>query len=365
MGGITGLFGYLGAREQGRAAKDAAKIQAGAADRASEVARELYDQTRSDLGPYRAEGEYALRDLARLAQEYSGGPALSADPSLPQTYTPEPFTTDPYAPDPLTTQPFQPDQLTGQPYSPAGFTGQVDLFRDPSYQFRVNEGLRAIEHRAASRGQLQSGNTLKDLTRFGQEAASQEYGNAFQRGLVTSQQQAQLGQQGYGNQLAANQRQAELGQQGFGNQLAVAQQRAQLGQQGFANQLLTSQQRAQLGQQGYGNQLQANELGFGRTLDLYGLERQRAIEDQRNRFNQFQALANYGAGAAGQQVQANQQLSGSLGDYTLQRGNALSAGRIGAANAYAAGLQAWGQGLQSDANIGLSLFSLGSLRGGR
>ena len=30
MGGITGLFGYLGAREQGRAAKDAAKIQAGA-----------------------------------------------------------------------------------------------------------------------------------------------------------------------------------------------------------------------------------------------------------------------------------------------------------------------------------------------
>jgi hypothetical protein len=59
---------------------------------------------------------------------------------------------------------------------------------DPGYSFRMSEGLKALERSAASRGILSSGQTLKDITRFGQDAASQEYQNAFQRYLTERQQ---------------------------------------------------------------------------------------------------------------------------------------------------------------------------------
>jgi len=53
--------------------------------------------------------------------------------------------------------------------------------QDPSYQFRVDEGVKALDRSAAARGMLQSGATLKGITRFGQREGSQEYQNAFNR----------------------------------------------------------------------------------------------------------------------------------------------------------------------------------------
>ncbi len=58
---------------------------------------------------------------------------------------------------------------------------RFDPNSDPSYQFRLNQGLDAINANAATRGLLQSGGTLKALTNYGQQAASQEYGNAYNR----------------------------------------------------------------------------------------------------------------------------------------------------------------------------------------
>lgn len=58
---------------------------------------------------------------------------------------------------------------------------QFDPNSDPSYQFRLNQGLDAINSNAAARGLLQSGGTLKALSNYGQQAASQEYGNAYNR----------------------------------------------------------------------------------------------------------------------------------------------------------------------------------------
>lgn len=52
---------------------------------------------------------------------------------------------------------------------------------DPGYQFRLQEGQKALERSAAARGGLFSGRAAKDLTNYGQGAASQEYGNAFNR----------------------------------------------------------------------------------------------------------------------------------------------------------------------------------------
>ena len=59
--------------------------------------------------------------------------------------------------------------------------GQQDFEQDPGYAFRQAEGMRALERSAAARGNLMSGNTMKGIQRFGQDLASQEYGNAFNR----------------------------------------------------------------------------------------------------------------------------------------------------------------------------------------
>jgi hypothetical protein len=64
-----------------------------------------------------------------------------------------------------------------------GYGGTFNLanWQDPGYQFRLDEGQKALEGSAAAGGNLLSGSTLKALTNYGQNAASQEYQNAFNR----------------------------------------------------------------------------------------------------------------------------------------------------------------------------------------
>lgn len=59
--------------------------------------------------------------------------------------------------------------------------GMAQFEQDPGYAFRQAEGMKALERSAAARGNLLSGSTLKGIQRFGQDLASQEYGNAFNR----------------------------------------------------------------------------------------------------------------------------------------------------------------------------------------
>ena len=65
--------------------------------------------------------------------------------------------------------------------------GMEQFKTDPGYQFRMSEGLKALERSAAARGILSSGQTLKDITRFGQDTASQEYQNAFSRYMLETE----------------------------------------------------------------------------------------------------------------------------------------------------------------------------------
>jgi hypothetical protein len=59
--------------------------------------------------------------------------------------------------------------------------GMEQFQADPGYGFRMSEGLKALDRSAAARGGLLSGATLKGATRYGQDVASQEYQNAFNR----------------------------------------------------------------------------------------------------------------------------------------------------------------------------------------
>lgn len=51
----------------------------------------------------------------------------------------------------------------------------------PGYQFRLDEGMKAIERGASARGLRLSGGTMKDFMRFGQGQASNEYGAFYGR----------------------------------------------------------------------------------------------------------------------------------------------------------------------------------------
>ena len=90
-------------------------------------------------------------------------------------------------------------QLQQNPYS--------FMSDDPSYGFRFQEGQRALESSAAARGGLLSGGTAKRLNRYGQDYASNEFMNRFNRlstisgmGQTMTQGMGQLGQ-GYGGQM--------------------------------------------------------------------------------------------------------------------------------------------------------------------
>jgi hypothetical protein len=121
------------------ASRSAAKTQAGAADRAADVQRSQFEQTREDQAPYRQAGYNALAELQRTAGNV-----------------------------------------------PAAFKfGDYEFKADPSYGFRLAEGQKALDRQAAARGGFISGGALKAATRFGQEMGSQEYGNAYNRALTS------------------------------------------------------------------------------------------------------------------------------------------------------------------------------------
>jgi hypothetical protein len=75
-----------------------------------------------------------------------------------------------------------------QPFQEAGVnalnrmqSGDVMGMMDPSYKFRLGEGMKALERSAAARGGLISGGALKAAQRYGQDFASTEFGNAYNR----------------------------------------------------------------------------------------------------------------------------------------------------------------------------------------
>lgn len=87
----------------------------------------------------------------------------------------------PYDPTPPT--PLTGTAAAGPSMGSAPGNGQFDInnWKDPGYDFRLGEGLKLLQGSAAARGALMSGATLRDITNYGQNAASQEYANAYGR----------------------------------------------------------------------------------------------------------------------------------------------------------------------------------------
>ena len=136
---IPAAVSLFGANKQAKAAESAAASTAAATDQATQLQREMYQQTREDQAPYRTAGYNALAEMQRTAGNVPG----------------------------------------------AFKFGAGDYQADPGYAFRLSEGQKALDRQAAARGGLISGGALKAATRYGQDMGSQEYGNAYNRALTS------------------------------------------------------------------------------------------------------------------------------------------------------------------------------------
>ena len=196
---VSGIMG-------GNAARDAARTQANAAGNASQVARQTaLDQIGAQAyatAPGRNVGTVALYQLASMmgidprTAFPEGGPGANqqAAPEMPD------FSGQSFQKaremlwkkqHPAGSGPMDYASLIGEmprPGAPGAEFGAFnkaptlsDLQMDPSYGFRLSQGLEARENSAAARGMQLSGSALKDLERFSQDYASQEYGNAYGR----------------------------------------------------------------------------------------------------------------------------------------------------------------------------------------
>jgi len=160
---------------------------------------------------------------------------------------------------------------------------------------------------------------------------------AEQANRLAQQQAAQqmlgIGQQGFGQNLAASQQRAALGQQLFGQGLGMAQQQAALGQQAFNQAAQTSQQQAALSQLQYGQQMGAAQAQqtLAQQLASQGL-------------GTAQAQAGIGQQLFGQGAQAAQQLYG-MGAGTAAQQAALAQQQYAQQMGAAQQLQGLGQGL--------------------
>jgi hypothetical protein len=130
----------VGAVISGKAAKKAANTQAASADRATELQREMYEKNIELNAPFREAGLSAQNRLLDYMGLTPGGSGK-------------------YAKD----------------------FSMADFQQDPGYAFRLSEGMKALDRTAAARGGMLSGAALRGATRYGQDMASQEYTNAFNR----------------------------------------------------------------------------------------------------------------------------------------------------------------------------------------
>jgi len=141
---VSGGSSIIGGAMKGRAAKRAANAQAAAAAEATRLQREMYDQQRAMQAPYQQAG---ITGQNRFMELLGLG-----------------------------------DNTGGSDFGRYGRDfAMSDYEADPGYAFRLAEGNKALERSAAARGMVLSGQMFKGLQRYGQDMASQEYQNAFNR----------------------------------------------------------------------------------------------------------------------------------------------------------------------------------------
>lgn len=215
--------------------------------------------------------------------------------------------------------------------------------QDPGYAFRQREGQRALETAAAAKGVLRTGGTLKDILSFGQDLASQEYGNAYNRSRdVYGLNRGNAAENWDRNWGAQFQQQAA----NAGNALRAAESTAgnqlQAGQLGYQIAAGEWDRNTGLKRQQYDDALRMDDRAYGRALDEYGIDRENFLTAQNNQFGRLMQMGQAGNPAG---------YAGSMADLFTGQGNANAAGAVGGANAWTGALSNIGGGVMDAAAL--------------
>ena len=258
------------ASTQAQAAEQARQLQAEQAKQALGINQQQFGQTQQNYAPYLASGQQALGALnyglglggtpmsAMMSPGGAPGPGNPAgpvpitgdtvgNPTVGSTLSPGgPLAGQPQSVGGMMRGDIRPGQAPmgtagaaapgGNPLVPSGPGALIQPWsqqfvaptaateqNDPGYQFRLQQGEQALQRSAAAQGNLLTGNTARDVNAYGQDYASSEYGNVYQRALGQYQQNYNIFNQ---NQAKAYDRlsaQAGMGQQAVGQLGAFGQ----------------------------------------------------------------------------------------------------------------------------------------------
>lgn len=215
MSWIAAAVAVGGAVMGARSAKKGANAMADSADASAQVQREIFQQQRSDLAPYRAVGGQALNAYAAAMGLPGHSPGAGkfepregrVNESLLTSIYREVLGRDPdpgarayigqdaasvmadIRSSPEYQQKFQagklPGRELGQEFMGGSATNPDDryggFYASPGYQFRMDEGAKGLDRNMAARGLLNSGARGKAMTRYAQGVASDEFGNYMNR----------------------------------------------------------------------------------------------------------------------------------------------------------------------------------------
>lgn len=171
---VGGVAASSAAKSQSKAARSAANAQVKAADAATALEREIYYDQRDLLEPSIAAGSQAQARRMLMAgytpQEVKAY-LRQTDSALNGDTTTGAPTGNGYG----FTNTAAPNTNQGQNPAYDWVDGWNWEASSPSYDWRFNEGERAVERSAAANGGLFSGDTGMALTQYGQDMGRQEY----------------------------------------------------------------------------------------------------------------------------------------------------------------------------------------------
>jgi hypothetical protein len=153
-----------------------------------------------DPGAYNAPAALqAPSDFSGARQTQAGAFQATPDMSLAR-YTPGNYAAPTYDPGGS----FNPTSaLTIDRYTPMAAFQAPTVTDDPGYQFRMQQGQKALEASKAAAGTLRGGATMQALLDYGQQAGSQEYAAAYQRAFGQYQDQENQNLAAYDRNSAA------------------------------------------------------------------------------------------------------------------------------------------------------------------
>lgn len=197
--GVAGVGSALGAKSSSKAASKAADTSLAVAQQNNALTEKIYNQNAAALSPFMTRGNAAGDQINALLGLSTGGQSLPAQQPLqaansnyaglqfnPMTGFPVKFNGNTFEGLKrnalMMQQPLQSPTATPQSANDA-----FDIFRNSTgYQFRLGEGMNALNSGYAGAGVLQSGDAMRAAQEYGQNFASNEFGNYM--GYLSNQQ---------------------------------------------------------------------------------------------------------------------------------------------------------------------------------